>query len=42
LDKTIIDLEKQLKGNEDTASFFSSLKEKMASFFKRQTESKRS
>ena len=42
LDKTIIDLEKQLKGNEDTASFFSSLKEKMASFFKRQSESKRS
>ena len=42
LDKAITDLETQLKGNEDTASFFSKLKERMTAFFKRQSESQRS
>jgi hypothetical protein len=41
LHKTITDLENQLKGKEDTASAFSRLTEKVASFFKRQSESER-
>lgn len=42
LDKAISDLESQLKGNGDTASAFSSLKEKVSAFFKRLSESARS
>jgi hypothetical protein len=42
LDKTISDLETQLNSDEDTASVFSRLQEKVASFFKRQSASARS
>jgi hypothetical protein len=37
---TIKSLRKQLKGNEDTGSFFSSLKEKLGSFLRRRSEKK--
>lgn len=40
LDKSIRDLEKQLKGNGDTGSLFASLKEKIASFFGRTSQTK--
>jgi hypothetical protein len=40
LDKSIRDLEKQLKGNGDTGSLFANLKEKMASFFARASQAK--
>jgi hypothetical protein len=39
LNRTISDLESQLKGTGDTASAFTRLKEKVQSFFKRQSES---
>jgi hypothetical protein len=38
LDQAIGDIDRQLAGKEDTGSAFSRLKEKVASFFKRQTE----
>ena len=38
LNKSISDLESQLKGNQDTASAFSTLKEKLGWFFNRQSE----
>lgn len=41
LNKAVSDIETQLKGNGDTASAFSKLKEKVAVFFKRQSESER-
>ena len=41
LNNQISDLEKQLKGKQDTASAFTKLKEKVASFFKRQSESEK-
>jgi hypothetical protein len=41
LNKTISELEKQFRGNEDTASAFTRLKERVAAFFKRQSESER-
>ncbi|MDB6024898.1 MAG: hypothetical protein JWM68_1121 [Verrucomicrobiales bacterium] len=41
LNKSISELEKQLKGNENTASAFTRLKEKVAAFFKRQSESEK-
>lgn len=41
LDEAISDLEKQFKGNEDTASAFTRLKERVSAFFKRQSESER-
>ena len=41
LDTTISDLEKQIDGNQDTASAFSRLKEKFAAFFKRQSETEK-
>jgi hypothetical protein len=40
LSKDIQDIEKQLKGNENTDSLFASLKEKIGALFKRQSESK--
>lgn len=39
LNQAITDLERQVRGSEDTASVFSNLKEKLAAFFKRQSES---
>jgi hypothetical protein len=39
LNKEILDIEKQLKGNQETASLFSRLKDRIGSFFKRQSES---
>jgi hypothetical protein len=41
LDEAISDLEKQFKGDEDTASAFTRLKERVSAFFKRQSESER-
>jgi hypothetical protein len=41
LNKSIADLEKQVKGNGDTQPAFERLKERVASFFKRQSETKR-
>ncbi len=41
LNKAISDLEAQLKGKGDTSGAFTRLKEKIASFFKRQSESER-
>jgi hypothetical protein len=41
LDTTISNLEKQIDGNQDTASAFSQLKEKFAAFFKRQSETEK-
>lgn len=41
LDKSISDLEKQLKGKDDTASAFSKLTERLSSFFKRESETER-
>jgi hypothetical protein len=41
LNNAISDLEKQIKGNQDTASAFTRLKEKVASFFKRQSETEK-
>jgi len=38
LNKTISDLQKQLKGNGETLQAFSNLKDKLAAFFKRQSE----
>lgn len=40
MDKSIRDLEKQLKGNGDTGSLFANLKEKIASFFARASQTK--
>jgi hypothetical protein len=40
LNGEISSVEKQLKGNGDTASTFSSLRQKLSSFFKRQSETK--
>ena len=40
LDKSIRDLEKQLKGSGDTGSLFANLKEKIASFFARASQTK--
>ncbi len=42
LDKHISELEEQINSNTETASFFSRLKERVASFFKRQSEIVRS
>jgi len=42
LDKHISELEEQINSNTETASFFSRLKERVASFFKRQSEAMRS
>jgi YfdX protein len=41
LNQVITELETQIKGNGDTASIFSVLKEKIAAFFKRQSETER-
>lgn len=41
LKKAISDLEGQIKGHEDTTSAFAKLKEKVAAFFKRQSETER-
>lgn len=41
LSKSISDLEKQVKGNGDTQTAFERLKERVANFFKRQSETKR-
>jgi hypothetical protein len=41
LNKSIADLEKQVKGNGDTQPAFERLKERVATFFKRQSETKR-
>ena len=41
LNRSIADLEKQLKGNGDTQSAFERLKERVSTFFKRQSETKR-
>jgi hypothetical protein len=41
LSKSIASLETQIKGREDTASFFSSLRGKLSSFFQRQSDAKR-
>ena len=41
LAQAITEIEKQLQGNQDTASAFTKLKEKVATFFKRQTESEK-
>jgi hypothetical protein len=41
LNDSISDLEKQLKGSGDTGSAFARLKEKLSSFFKRQSESEK-
>ncbi|HYR42549.1 MAG TPA: YfdX family protein [Terriglobia bacterium] len=41
LNKSISDLEKQLQGNGETLQAFSSLKDRLASFFRRQSESTR-
>ncbi|MGZ4963368.1 MAG: YfdX family protein [Limisphaerales bacterium] len=42
LDKAISNLEKQIRGNGDTSALFANLKQRVQSFFKRQSESKRS
>jgi len=39
LDKSIPDLERQLKGNEDTGPAFSKLKERLGAFLKKQSDS---
>ena len=41
LSQDITEIETQIKGNGDTASIFSRLKEKIAAFFKRQSETER-
>ena len=41
LNKSISELEQQLKGTSDTGSLFTRLKERIASFFKRQSEASR-
>jgi hypothetical protein len=41
LDKTISDLDKQLKGNSDTASAFTKLKNMVSNFFSKQSQNKR-
>jgi hypothetical protein len=41
LNNQIAELEKQLQGNTDTASAFTKLKEKISSFFKRQSDSEK-
>jgi hypothetical protein len=41
LSRAISDLEKQLRGNEDTTSGFAKLKDRIAAFFKRMTEGER-
>jgi hypothetical protein len=41
LNQAISDIERQLKGNENTDSAFAKLKEKVGSFFKRQSESEK-
>ena len=42
LNKSISDLEKQVKGNGDTASAFERVKDRLTAFFRRQSEPKRS
>jgi hypothetical protein len=42
LNEAIASIDKQLNGNESTASAFAKLKEKIASFFKRQSDSEKS
>jgi hypothetical protein len=41
LNQAISDVEKQLKGNQDSSSAFAKLKEKVKSFFKRQSDSQK-
>jgi YfdX protein len=41
MNKSISDIEKQLNGNQDTASAFAKLKEKVTAFFKKESESQK-